>query len=51
MAAISARKLDLEASLGRIEDDALDEPVQDLQRLGLGRRLGEGRLQVGDLRR
>jgi hypothetical protein len=44
-----ADELDLEAVVGRVQHDPLDQPAQDLQGFGLGRRLGERRLQVGDL--
>jgi hypothetical protein len=44
-----AHELDGEAVIGRAHHYLLDEPAQNLQRLGLGDRVGERVLQVGDL--
>jgi len=44
-----ADQFDLEALVGRMQGNSLDEPAQDLQRLGLGAGVGQRRLEIGDL--
>jgi hypothetical protein len=43
-----AGELDCEASLGRGDRDALDQPAEDLEHIALGRGVGECVLQVGE---
>src|SRR6266404_4927202 len=44
-----ADQLDLEALVGRMQHDALDQPAQDLQRLRPCPGLGQRRLEIGNL--